>query len=203
MTITVDLNFRQSLIKFLYVIIIQGTECEVVCLRGCKKFISAIIAFFLLTIHAAYAVDQRVIRGTVTQVSDGDTVIIRPFSGKLFTCRLYGIDAPEVPRDGEPGQAYGDAAERELSNLILHTAVDVVLTGDSSYGREVCIIRKMGKDINREMVKRGYAWAYREFLKGPYASAYIEAEDDARKMRRGLWKQMNPQPPWEYRNRHR
>jgi len=49
------------------------------------------------------------------------------------------------------------------------------------------------------MVKRGYAWAYRRYLKGPYASEYLEAEKVARASQLGLWEQKNPQPPWEFR----
>jgi hypothetical protein len=30
-------------------------------------------------------------------------------------------------------------------------------------------------------VQEGYAWAYKGHLKGPYASEYIGAEDDARR----------------------
>jgi len=172
-------------------------------LIGCKKYISEILLFILISLNItshAYAEDYRTIRGTVTKVSDGDTVIIRPYSGKVFKCRLYGIDAPEMPYDGNPGQAYSNAADRELNNLVLHSTVEITLTGESSYDREVCIIKKMGVDINHEMVKRGYAWAYREHLRGTYASEYITAENEARKMHRGLWKQANPQPPWEFRN---
>jgi len=172
-------------------------------LSCCKKFIVVYLSFFICFILSpAYAKDHRVIRGTVTKVSDGDTVIIRPFSGKLFKCRLYGVDAPEVSHNGKPGQPYGNAAERELTNLVLHTTVDVTLTGDKTFDREVCIIKKMGVDINREMVKRGCAWAYRAYLSGPYASEYIDAENEARKMRRGLWQQTNPIPPWEFRKRY-
>lgn len=168
-----------------------------------KKYISQILLFILFSLcipSTTYADDYRTLRGTVIQVSDGDTVIIRPASGTMFKCRLYGIDAPEMPHDGNPGQPYSRAADRELNNLVLHTAVEITLTGESSYDREVCIIKKMGVDINHEMVKRGYAWAYREHLKGTYASEYISAEIEARKMRRGLWKETNPQPPWEFRN---
>lgn len=175
-------------------------------LRCCKKFIVAVHFLLLLSIcilSPAYAKDYKFIRGTVTKVSDGDTVVIRPFSGKLFRCRLYGIDAPEVPHNGNPGQPYGRAADRELNNLILHTTVDITLTGDRSYDREICIIKRMGLDINREMVKRGYAWAYRQYLRSPYASEYIDAEHEARKMRRGIWQQVNPAPPWEFRMKYR
>jgi micrococcal nuclease len=108
-----------------------------------------------------------------------------------------------MPDNREPGQPFGRAADRELNNLVMHSTVDVALTGDRSYDREICIIKKLGVDINKEMVKRGYAWAYREYLRSPYASEYIEAENEARKMRRGLWQQTNPLPPWEFRKKYR
>jgi hypothetical protein len=36
-------------------------------------------------------------------------------------------------------------------------------------------------------------------LDRPHASQYIQAEEQARKERKGLWQQNNPQPPWEFR----
>lgn len=160
-----------------------------------RKYIAEFLIFILLSlciISSIYAEDSEVVRGSVTKVIDGDTVIIRPYSGKLFKCRLYGIDAPELPHDGNPGQPYGRAAARELNNLVLNSSVEITLTGESSYDREICVIKKMGVDINLEMVRRGYARAYRKYLKGPYASTYIAAENEARKMRRGLWRQAYP-----------
>jgi endonuclease YncB( thermonuclease family) len=162
----------------------------------CKKTISVFFLIILLSlciISPIYAEDYKVVRGTVTKVIDGDTVIIRPYSGKLFKCRLYGIDAPEMPDNGNPGEPYSRAADRELNNLILNNTVEITLTGDSSYDREICVIKKLGVDINLEMVRRGYARTYRKYLKEPYASEYIAAENEAQKMRRGLWRQMNPQ----------
>lgn len=175
-------------------------------MRFRNKFKFAILLLLTLSFSThtqTYSKEYKVIRGSVTNISDGDTVVIRPLSGKLFKCRLYGIDAPEISHNGNPGQPYGQAADRELTNLVLHTTVDITLTGNSSFDREICIIKKMGVDINREMVIQGYAWAYREYLEGPYASEYIDAETEARKMRRGLWQQMNPTPPWEFRKKHR
>ena len=160
-----------------------------------KKYISEVFLFILLfpcIISPAYAEDYTRVRGTVTKVIDGDTVVIRPYSGQLFKCRLYGIDAPEIPDNGNPGKPYGRAAERELNTLILHSSVEITLSGASSYDREICIIKKLGVDINREMVRRGYARAYRKYLKEPYASQYIDSENEAMKMRRGLWQQANP-----------
>jgi len=116
-----------------------------------------------------------------------------------ITGRLYGIDTPEISKKSKIGQAYSNEAARELKSLIFGQAVDVTTTGDKTYNREVCLIKKDGVDINLEMVRRGYAWAYRQYLKRPYASEYIHAENEARYRRLGLWQQANPKPPWEFR----
>jgi micrococcal nuclease len=63
----------------------------------------------------------------------------------------------------------------------------------------VAVLRYAGRDINLEMVAEGMAWAYRQFLQRPYASEYLGAEDRARARRAGLWRDANPQPPWEFR----
>ena len=67
------------------------------------------------------------------------------------------------------------------------------------YRRTVAVIHYAGRDINREMVAEGMAWAYRHYLRAPYASEYIGAEQQARSRRLGLWNDHNPQPPWEFR----
>jgi micrococcal nuclease len=53
------------------------------------------------------------------------------------------------------------------------------------------------------MVREGWAWAYREYLRGPYVSEFINAEREAREKRLGLWRDANPTPPWEYRKRRK
>jgi endonuclease YncB( thermonuclease family) len=83
--------------------------------------------------------------------------------------------------------------------LILGQDVDVEIRDTDRYKRKVCRISKDRMDVNLEMVKRGYAWAYVHYLRRPHASQYIEAERDARAKHLGLWQQSNPQPPWEYR----
>ena len=141
-----------------------------------------------------------IITGKVTKIKDGDTIVISPNNGrKSFACRLYGIDTPETSKKGKHRQPYGEEAAKVLENLVLWQTVEVTTTGDKTYNREVCHIEKNGVDINMEMVRRGYAWAYREYLKRPYASDYIHAENEARSKRLGVWQQANPQPPWEFR----
>jgi len=140
----------------------------------------------------------------VVKVKDGDTIVVAPErGGQFFTCRLYGIDTPEVAHRGRPGQPYGREAAEYLKSLILGKTVVIRTTGKWTYGREICHIEYQGRNINLEMVRAGYAWAYRRYLKRPYASEYISAEREARRARRGIWKQPNPTPPWEWRRRWR
>ncbi|GAB4483191.1 MAG: hypothetical protein OHK006_03420 [Thermodesulfovibrionales bacterium] len=137
-------------------------------------------------------------------MKDGDTVVIAPIDGGLFfTCRLQGIDSPETPKKGRPGQPYGEEAAQALRNLILGETVTVVTTGAKTYRREVCRISKAAADINLEMIRKGYAWAYRQYLRRPYASEYLAAEREARASKLGLWTESDPTPPWEFRKRLR
>lgn len=138
--------------------------------------------------------------GRVVQVKDGDTIVISPGEGERYIiCRIYGIDAPEGAKKGKVGQPYGEDATKELKRLVLGITVEVEGRGKDRYGRSICVIRSNGQDIGLEIVKRGYAWAYVQYLKRPHASEYIEAEKEARSKRLGLWQDYNPIPPWEFR----
>lgn len=78
-----------------------------------------IILFVSLSV-LALAFKGEVLQGKVMQVKDGDTVVIAPVEGgQFFTCRLYGIDTPEIPHGKKPGQPYGEDAMKELKHLIL------------------------------------------------------------------------------------
>lgn len=134
----------------------------------------------------------------VTKVKDGDTVV-----AGHYTCRLYGIDAPETAHGRKSAQPYGEESKKELESLILGNVVEVQTTGAKTYNRDVCRIFLDGKDVNLEMVKRGYAWAYVQYLKRPHASEYIDAERAARRRRLGLWQDYNPTPPWEFRHKRK
>jgi endonuclease YncB( thermonuclease family) len=82
---------------------------------------------------------------------------------------------------------------------IMGRQVSAEIVDTDQYQRAVAVIRYGGRDINREMAAEGMAWAYRQYLQGPYASEYIGAESRARSRRAGLWRDSNPMPPWEFR----
>lgn len=138
----------------------------------------------------------------VKAVKDGDTVVVSPIDGGQFiACRLYGIDTPEMKKFDLPGQPYAKEAARKLSRLILGCTVTLNFKGQVSHNRYVCLILKDGIDINIEMVKDGYAWAYRKYLRGTdFYDPYIQAEKIAKKKKLGLWQDPKPIAPWRFKN---
>lgn len=157
-----------------------------------------ILAQILLLTGTAYA--GRTIEGMVRAVYDGDTVLLTTREESRLKVRLYGIDAPETRKPDKPGQPYGDVARRTLMFKVMGRRVTAEIVDIDQYKRAVAVIRYSGRDINREMVSEGMAWAYRQYLEGAYASEYIGAENMARSRRAGLWRESTPHPPWEFRN---
>jgi endonuclease YncB( thermonuclease family) len=162
-----------------------------------KTFLAA-SALFLLIVADAHA--GRIIAGMVRAVYDGDTVLLVTREDSRLKVRLYGIDAPETTKPDSPGQPFGEIAQRTLMYKIMGRQVSAEVMDIDQYHRTVVVIRYAGRDINREMVAEGLAWAYRQYLQGPYASEYIGVEDLARARHKGLWRDANPQPPWEFRH---
>ncbi len=56
-----------------------------------------------------------------------------------------------------------------------------------------------GTNVNHEMVKRGWCWWYRKYAPGDAVLEKLEKE--AREVRKGLWVDPQPVPPWEWRHR--
>jgi len=95
---------------------------------------------------------------------------------------------------------FAEIARRTLMFKIMGRTVSAEIMDSDQYHRAVAVIRYNGRDINRDMVAEGMAWAYRHYLSGPYASEYIDAEERARARHKGLWRDANPLPPWEFRH---
>jgi len=161
------------------------------------KALFAIFSLLLLVSDDAFA--GRTIEGMVKAVYDGDTVLLVTREESRLKVRLYGIDAPETKKPDMPGQPFGEIAKRTLMYKIIGRRVTAEIVDIDQFKRAVAVIRYSGRDVNREMVAEGFAWAYRQYLQGAYASEYIGAEDRARSRRAGLWRDPNPTPPWEFR----
>ncbi|MFZ1682210.1 MAG: thermonuclease family protein [Rhizobiaceae bacterium] len=113
--------------------------------------------------------------GAVT-LADGDSLVL---AGERV--RLRGLDAPEFGqscrRDGQD-YACGRSARAELARLIGKSAVTCTGWERDKYNRLLARCTAGGIDLNRALVKNGWAVSY-----GDYAAE----EADARAARRGLW----------------
>ena len=128
----------------------------------------------------------------LARVVDGDTIVIGGAS-----IRLHGIDAPESAQNcnGFDGATWacGEAATRALAHMIGGREVSCAFKTRDKYKRLVSVCSVDGQDLNAEMVRRGYAWA---FVK--YSKDYVALETEAKAKKRGIW-QADNMPAWEYR----
>lgn len=161
---------------------------------------AAWIALVLMVLLAGNALAGRFINGVVRAVYDGDTLLLATKEQSRLKVRMYGIDAPETTKTDMPEQPFGAVARRTLMYKVMGRHVSAEVMDTDQYHRTVAVIRYNGRDINREMVAEGLAWAYRQYLHGPYASGYLDSEATARSRHKGLWSETNPLPPWEFRH---
>jgi endonuclease YncB( thermonuclease family) len=150
---------------------------------------SLAVIFLSLTLPVV----ARTLYGTVSHVTDGDTLWVRSAgAGEAEQIRLQGIDAPEIC------QTFGSQARDALAARVLHRQVQVAVRARDVYQRNIGRVTVQGDDVAAWLVESGYAWAARFHGRaGPYAK--LEAR--ARAERRGLWasKARNPR---DFRKTH-
>ncbi len=129
--------------------------------------------------------------GTVIGISDGDTVKVLNAKNQQVKIRLVEIDAPESK------QAFGTQSKQSLADICFRKSVVVDDRGTDKYKRTLGRLKCDGVDANAEQVRRGMAWAYRQYLTD---QSIIGLEDAAKAGKLGLWADANPIPPWEFRH---
>jgi|GEM_PF-507071 len=143
---------------------------------------------------------EKEIKGRVTYVYDGDTILVEDANRQKFKVRLKGIDAPEK------SQAYGPQAARRLTELVLNRQVEVFWEETDRYGRVLGKLMIGQSDFCLEMIASGLAWHFTRYEQSQSASdraLYRQAEKESRDHHKGLWEDPNPTPPWEYRQQQR
>jgi len=134
------------------------------------------------------------LQGTVTEVYDGDTVLLNPVSGAAFQVRLTGIDAPETC------QPWGPEAKAALRDWVLDRIVLITPAGRAEKGRINGTLVLEGANINRRMVEEGHAWSARvRWDQGPF----VKQERMAKSLGRGLHGQTGAVMPSDFRRTHR
>ena len=155
------------------------------------------LLFVLLTACRSSTGEQEfeALSGKVIAVKDGDTIEIL-YRGKPLTVRLAHIDCPEIRRK----QPFGTAAKQFTSGLCFGRMVTV--QHENKYDRYKrligVIINERGENVNKELVRAGYAWHFKQYSDDV---SYDKLEKLARQKRAGLWADSNPTPPWEWRVR--
>lgn len=153
----------------------------------------ALSAFVSALSANAYA-DSVTIPARGAYILDGDTFT---YGGKSY--RFHGIDAPEDGQmyqcDGKSFDA-GDLSARALSSLISNRKITCEILDVDRYKRFIVLCRdRNGVDINREMVRSGFAFAYQQ-----YSLDYVADNEMARAANVGLWP-FKPEMPWVYRRK--
>lgn len=150
----------------------------------------------------------RTVTGTVTRVSDGDTLRVTTPDRTRLRVRLYGMDAPETPkinsRTGrvyKPGQFYASVSWRALKSKIMGKQVRLDIIDIDRNKRIMGIVWLGDRNINLEMIQEGYAEAYMEYLEEPYRSPFIRAMMVARSANRGIWQLPDYERPKYFKRR--
>ena len=159
-----------------------------------KAFMLSVLSAALLAL-TSLAVSAADLTGKVVGISDGDTLTLLVPDGASFKqvkVRLGEIDTPERK------QPYGTRAQQILSELAYNQQARVVVQDTDRYGRTVGRVYVGAVDVNAEMVKRGAAWAYRQYLKD---QSLLALEAEAKAAKRGLWGLPEAErcPPWDWR----
>ncbi len=153
-------------------------------------------ALVCLLLALACTAHAETITGRVVGIADGDTITVLDANKVQHKIRLSGIDAPEK------NQAFGNRSKESLSDLAFDKTVNVETSKRDKYGRQIGKVLVNGRDVNLVQVERGMAWFYRQYQRDQSPNdrrLYEAAEDAARADKRGLWRNGEPVPPWEFR----
>ncbi|MGC8769892.1 MAG: thermonuclease family protein [Brevinematia bacterium] len=157
---------------------------------------------------------------SVEKIIDGDTIIVNSlenlsnfsiFSNQVYVVRLLYIDAPET-KENERFERFLDKLYKkeiflkrneiiELGNLALSNLSNILKKDDiisvsfnpqnqfDNYGRILALVYKDKININLYQVETGYAFCY--FYNQKKDKKFINAENIAKKNKKGLWKYFN------------
>ena len=134
--------------------------------------------------------------GKVVGVADGDTITVLRDKEQV-RIRLYGIDCPERH------QAFGRRAKQFTSKLVYGKVVEVEVMATDRYGRTVALVAVNKQILNEELLKAGYAWVYYQYCHEMICHAWADYQFAAKLDKRGLWRDPDPIPPWEFRRKKR
>lgn len=132
----------------------------------------------------------------VAHFTDGDTLTV-DMNGTNEAVRFIGIDMPETKKPDTPVQCYGPEASNFTKQTIgtqsIRLEADPMGDNRDRYNR---LLRYMylqdGTLLNRELIAKGYAFAYTSF---PFTrkADFVAAQTGAQQAKLGLWGTCRPQ----------
>lgn len=132
-----------------------------------------------------------------SEVVDGDTLWIEG-QGERERIRLIGVDAPEHDAHwGDRATAYARSRAQGKPVII---NLQETQTRDR-YGRLLAYVYlSESESLNLAMIRDGHAYADRRFSH-PLRGQFEAAENEARKAKRGLWKEVTVEQMPEWRRK--
>lgn len=107
--------------------------------------------------------ENKTFNAKVLNCYDGDTITIAfNFNGNFFqkSCRIFGLDTPEIKTKDENEKYAGIKAKKYLENLILHKIITVKCEGKDKYGRILASIYYEGENIGEKIINAGFGYRY-------------------------------------------
>ena len=151
-----------------------------------QKILIFKIGFFLFLLLSSVNLYANTIKGKA-KIIDGDTIHIG-----MNKIRLHGIDAPEINQsriyNDEEWQC-GKESRLSLKELINNQIVVCESKSVDKYKRFIAICFANRMNLNKMMVKQGWAIAYKY-----YSLDYVNEENIARSKKIGIWKGIFEEP---------
>ncbi len=126
------------------------------------------------------------------RILDGDTININKYK-----IRLEGIDAPEIEQQCKRNylkvssiigftlrKSYfcGEISKKRLEKKIDYSKIKCISSTKDKYNRYLATCYKGNINLNKWMVKNGYAVAYKR-----YSKKYLRDEKHAKENKQGIW----------------
>ena len=151
-----------------------------------------LILIFFISLFIFSSLSGKEIDG-VPKIIDGDTVYINSLK-----IRFEGIDAPEIKQQCKKdylnissiiGFSFkkdylcGVISKKKLENKIKNSEIKCILSSKDRYKRYLATCYKGDVNLNKWMVRNGYAVAYKR-----YSRQYLNDEKFAEDNKLGIWK---------------
>ena len=156
------------------------------------------VLFAVTFIYCQSAFSQTLIHGTVVDVADGRTLIVKNLSGRTLNIQLRFLEVPEAE------QPLADVVKNHLKELAVGKKIEVIgmrLLDTRVIGIGTLIEKGNRLDLSGQMLRDGAGWFdIHDATSANSLDFYRETETAARNEKRGVWGISEMKTPWDYRS---